>query len=684
MIEDKFRLGDWLVDTERRQLTNLRLTPATPITIEPKTLAVLTYLASRYGEVVSMDDIIENVWGDYPVSDNPVYKCIAKLRKIFENGNKKPKYIETITKTGYRLMMEPLPAEEPAVADKSNSSQDKFKLAALFLIFLVVILAMVYVFTKETPDQFKILRQTHISAFPGSHKNASISPDETEIAFISNMDGIDHVWQLTLSGDEKPRQLTFGETIDSRPRWSPKGEDILFNRDGDIWSVSPKTKVARRIVADGENANWSVDGQQFVFERQGEIWITSADGSRQKKVEGVPTLDLELAPRMPALSPDGSQIAFFRAAVGPLGDIWIIASEGGKPKRITFDNTIGSAPSWSVDGETIVYSSQRGGNKTLWRVDVEGGEPIAILEGPGEADAPVFSTSGNSIIFNHVQQRYVLLLTDLGNGTEIELLESSQFVGGPSFSSDDGKIAFFKIGKGGFVNVFTIDSNGESLKKVTQDKNSINAIPQWSADDQSIYFYQVVPGMSFRKVSADGGNSETVVDGWDWNLEHGAHVDNSNQKIIYSRLSRGVPVSTRIRQIDSGEEKVFNRLLDRPRWSSKGDVVIGGKFTNANNPEGDGIVICGLESDQCQQLTESGLKPQWSHDESSIYFVRDYPGGQELWTIDRDGQNDARQIGVMEPISPIGNFYDVSANNRLVWVRFEQSDSELWQIDLDN
>ena len=682
LIEDKFRLGDWLVDTKRRQLTNLRLTPATPITIEPKTLAVLTYLASRYGDVVSMDDIIENVWGDYPVSDNPVYKCIAKLRKIFENGDKTPKYIETITKTGYRLMVEPRPAEEPV--DRVKTNQYSRQLFALLWVLILVGAGLILFLTQNTEDSFKILRQTHVSAFPGSHKNASISPDETEIAFISNMDGIDHVWLLTLSREEKPRQLTFGDLIDSRPRWSPTGEEILFGRDGGIWSVSPNTRLSRRIVADGANPNWSRDGKEFVFERQGEIWIASTDGSRQKKVEGVPTLDLELAQRMPALSPDGSQIVFFRAAVGPLGDFWTIASEGGKPKRITFDNTIGSAPAWSADGKTIVYSSQRTGNKTLWRVDTEGGEPKAILEGPGEADAPVFSPSGDSIIFNHVQQRYVLLLTDLENGNETELLESSLFVGGPSFSHDGSRIAFFKIGKGGFVDIFTIDSEGETLVQITLDENSINAIPQWSSDDQSIFFYQVVPGMSFREVSSKGGYSRLLVEGWDWNLEHGAHVDSDNQKIIYSRLSRGVPVTTRIRQIESGDETVFGRLLDRPRWSSQGDTVIGGKFTNANNPEGDGVVLCKLLSDQCQQLTNSGLKPQWSHDESGIYYVKAYPGGQELWLVDRDDPDTAQQIGVMEPISPIGNFYDVSADKRLVWVRFEQSDSELWKIDFVN
>lgn len=682
MIDNKFILGDWQVDPERRQLIDLRLPAQKPITIEPKTLGVLLYLVSHYGEVVSMDDIIENVWGDYPVSDNPVYKCIAKLRKIFDSGEKSSRYIETITKTGYRLMVEPQQVDEPLI--KNGQGQRRAKWIVLTMASLLVGVALIFILPFELPNQFKIVRQTHLSTFPGSHRSASYSPDETKIVFVSNADGVDHIWLLKLSSEESPQQITFGNLNDSRPRWAPKHNEILFSRNGDIWSISPENKRTRRIIADGLNPNWSADGEQFVFERQGEIWIASSDGSRQKKVEGVPTLDLQLAPRMPALSPDGTRIAFFRAAVGPLGDIWTIETKGGKPRRITFDNTNGGAPAWTADGENIVYSSQRGGNRTLWRIDVDGGEPVSILEGPGEADAPVISASGDSIIFNHVQQRYVLLMTDLNNGKETELIESSQFIGGPSISNDESRIAFFKIGEGGFVDIFTVDSGGGSVKKVTKDKNSINAIPQWSSDDSEIFFYQVVPGMSFRRVDSEGGVSETVVSGWDWNLEHGAHVDSKEENIIYSRLSRGVPVTTRIRQINSGEESVFDSLLDRPRWSSEGDTVIGGNFVSANNMEGDGVILCQLEPQQCRQITDVGLKPQWSRDEKSIYYVRAFPGGQTLWVIDREGQVEARQVGVMEPISPIGNFYDVGTDNQLVWVRYEQSDSELWQIDLGN
>ena len=676
-----FELGDWLVDVQSRQLRDLHNPDSTPRTIEPKTMAVLAFLASRPGEVVSMDDIVEHVWGDNPVSDNPVYKCIAKLRKILDAGDKSSRYIETIPKTGYRLLFEPLPID----TDKHEETARRKVLiwVSLCATFLIVAVSGYIWRSNETATHYEISHQKHLSTFPGSHKSPDFSPDGSHIVYVSNRDGVDHLWVMSVDHSD-PKQLTFSDQFDTRPRWSPVSEEILFNRSGGIWSVSRTGGNPQLIIADGTNPNWSADGKEFVFERQGEIWRASADGNKQIKVEGVPTLDLELAPRTPAISPNGQSIAFFRASVGPLGDIWTIPVDGGIPKQITFDNAIGGAPVWTTDSKALFYSSQRGGNKTLWRVSTDGGKPVPVLLGPGAASFPALSASGKHVAYSHVQQRYILVMTDLDTGEETELTESSLFIGGPTFSNDDSRIAFFKMVARGFADIFTIQRDGSDMTVVTRDGDSINAIPQWSADDKWIYFYQVVPGMSFRKVPSEGGTSNVVVDDWNWNLEHGAHVDASQKNIVYSRLSRGVPVTTRIRSIETGKENVFGALLDRPRWSADTEHVIGGKFESANNPEGNGVLLCDVNKQQCRRLSQWGLKPQWSADESSIYFVRAYPGGQSLWAVDRHEEAAAKKIADMTPISPIGNFYDISADNQLIWVRLEQSDSEIWLAEFEN
>src|SRR6185503_20774965 len=94
---------------------------------------------------------------------------------------------------------------------------------------------------------------------------------------------------------------------------------------------------AHRLIDDGRNPSWSWDGKRLVFERGAAIWIADADGSHLREVKGVSSDGVLLEDRRPALSPDGSRIAFFQTESGPAGDLWLIPSAGGEPRRLTND-----------------------------------------------------------------------------------------------------------------------------------------------------------------------------------------------------------------------------------------------------------------------------------------------------------------------------------------------------------
>lgn len=107
---DLYRVGDWLVDAAGDRLSR----DGVEVRIEPKTMAVLHYLARRPQEVVSADQLIEAVWQGRPLGDSPVYKCIAHLRKALGDDSRSPDYIENIPRKGYRLIAPVTPAESVA------------------------------------------------------------------------------------------------------------------------------------------------------------------------------------------------------------------------------------------------------------------------------------------------------------------------------------------------------------------------------------------------------------------------------------------------------------------------------------------------------------------------------------------------------------------------------------------
>lgn len=94
-----FDLGDWEVrpaqGTLRRGDEEVRP--------EPKVFAVLLALAKRDGNLVTKDELIEEVWDGKAFSDEPVLRCISLLRGHL--GDRKPhRYIETLQRRGYRLL----------------------------------------------------------------------------------------------------------------------------------------------------------------------------------------------------------------------------------------------------------------------------------------------------------------------------------------------------------------------------------------------------------------------------------------------------------------------------------------------------------------------------------------------------------------------------------------------------
>jgi TolB-like protein/DNA-binding winged helix-turn-helix (wHTH) protein/Flp pilus assembly protein TadD len=99
-LDGDFKIGEWLVSPALNQIFRNSSTAR----VEPKSMQVLVYLAEHPG-VVSKDQLISAVWPDVFVSDDVLPGCISALRKAFDDNARRPRIIETIHKSGYRLLL---------------------------------------------------------------------------------------------------------------------------------------------------------------------------------------------------------------------------------------------------------------------------------------------------------------------------------------------------------------------------------------------------------------------------------------------------------------------------------------------------------------------------------------------------------------------------------------------------
>ncbi len=85
---------------------------------------VLVFLASRYGQVVSKEEILEVVWSTRIVAESALSSAVAEMRQALQDDPKRPWLMETIPKRGYRFLVRPLPCSLPAGGDEFASPSD--------------------------------------------------------------------------------------------------------------------------------------------------------------------------------------------------------------------------------------------------------------------------------------------------------------------------------------------------------------------------------------------------------------------------------------------------------------------------------------------------------------------------------------------------------------------------------
>src|SRR4029077_18702048 len=94
------RIGAWCVNPASGQISRDGETAR----VEVRTMRLLLCLAKHPAEVVSIDDLLDQVWSDVTVAPDSVYQAVASLRRLLGDDPKQPAYIETVPRLGYRMV----------------------------------------------------------------------------------------------------------------------------------------------------------------------------------------------------------------------------------------------------------------------------------------------------------------------------------------------------------------------------------------------------------------------------------------------------------------------------------------------------------------------------------------------------------------------------------------------------
>jgi Tol biopolymer transport system component len=276
-------------------------------------------------------------------------------------------------------------------------------------------------------------------------------------------------------------QVTSGPTS---PAWLPEGRRLAFSMQGSIWTMELGSGLAQQVT-DGPGfhfqPDWSSDGRFVVFAAydhdaielrvlevgSGETWPLTTNGAA----------NLE-----PRFSPDGARLVFVSTSYEGRFHLFVLPLRDGRPagpaQRISKDVDSGLpryyysrfdhylSPSWSPDGQELLYVSNHGriwGAGDIWRMRAEPGAPETEVrhEETSWKARPDWSRDGKRVAYSSYQGRQwnQIWLVPAAGGEAFAMTYGEFDATSPRFSPDGRRIAYVS-NQGGNTALVTVDVPG--------------------------------------------------------------------------------------------------------------------------------------------------------------------------------------------------------------------------------
>ncbi|HLK51232.1 MAG TPA: DPP IV N-terminal domain-containing protein [Bryobacteraceae bacterium] len=281
-------------------------------------------------------------------------------------------------------------------------------------------------------------------------------------------------------------------------RGTPANAQVIGKRYLGSVDDAGARKIAHEFAAD----ILAIFGQQslfgtkiiFVSNRSGhkEVWMMDWDGSNQRQVTQFKSLSI-----MPAISPDGSKIAFTSYVRGNPG-IFLFSVD--PIRQLNFYNQVASlneTPDFTPDGKQIVYSSSASGWAQIYIANLDGSNLRRISSSRAiEVEPKVNPKTGAEMVFvsgrSGPQQIYKMNM----DGADVERLTPGEGeASNPSWNPDGQHIAFSwtqGYATGNF-NVFVMDVASRSYTQLTHGEGR-NENPSWAPDGKHLVFMSTRSG----------------------------------------------------------------------------------------------------------------------------------------------------------------------------------------------
>ena len=366
-----------------------------------------------------------------------------------------------------------------------------------------------------------------------------------------------------------------------------------------------------------------VHGDRVAFCYGGDVWTAPLAGGLAARITAHAGQEL-----FPKFSPDGRWIAFTGQYEGD-EQIYVVPSEGGVPKRLTWYPARGPMPprggmdnqvyGFTPDGKNVLFRSLRDAESAkvesaLYTVPVTGGLPVKLP--PYTAGAGDFSPDGKKLVYSplfrdfRTWKRYEggwaqdLWVYDLAGGTQKAIATSKRTERDPMWIGDR---VFFVSDRDGTLNLYSVAADGSGLEQLTR---STTWDVRWASSDNA------------GKVVYELGGELRL---WD----------------VKAKAEKAIAITVPSDGLASRPSRVSaEKNIESAGLSPKGERAV---FV----ARGD-VFTAPIEKGPTRNLTRSSnahdKRATWSPDGKTILFVSDRSGEEQLWIVPQDGSEKPRPL----------------------------------------
>jgi len=451
------------------------------VKLQEQPFQILTTLLARPGEVVSREELQKKLWpADIFVDfDHSLNAAVRRLRDALGDSAENPRLVETVARRGYRFLA-PVNGVSETVTSQPAHRPTMGSNRWLLPVALAVLLAGVLLgwgiahwrrqSAQATPIQ---IRQRRLTANTEESPvlGAAISPDGKYLAFADKTG-----FYLRQIDSVETHSLSLAPGFNAIPAaWYPDGSHLVATwveaptSPPSLWQVSIMGGAPRKLIDNGRRPAVSPNGSQIAFVKgpshAEEVWVMESNGENPIRLAGCQMCTFGV----PAWSPDGRGIAYVVTKYAPDWNVntsiasfdlrngrqETIFSSGSRQAGIGVEGELGSVLIWTADNHLVYSMSEPAPNQddsNVWSLPLDGQGRIA--------------------------------------GVAVRLTGAPDEVSGLSASADGKRITYTKNYLNPGVYVSELNSGGTRLstpQRLTLE--NWRAYPfSWTADSKSILF----------------------------------------------------------------------------------------------------------------------------------------------------------------------------------------------------